>query len=144
MKTAAVCVACAVLAATIAMARDSVSAREVTGTFAMKSGSEFKIESLGAGKLRVEFKGICPYLDAHGDNTADFGFATGTATIEGDEAIFRPDDYEETCTIRLEFTQPGVLKVEQQSSDCGFGHHCGADGTYRKTSSGKPKFGEDN
>lgn len=146
MKTAAVLFLVSCVLCIAAPARTSVSAREVTGTFRAKWGSEFRIEALGAGKLHVEFHGLYPYRNARGEETANMGYADGTATIEGDTATFRPNDVADTCTIVLKFVKRGVLHAEEEEghTDCGFGHNVRATGTYRKVSGSKPKFGEDN
>lgn len=132
---------------TIAQKRASVSGKEVTGTFRSYfsgkfkgSYDEIKIEALGKGKLKVAFNLTYPYV-VNGEMSANLGTNEGVATIEGDTAIFKDKEYEQ-CTITLKFTQPGTLVVTQSGSDfeCGFGHNVSASGTYKKTSSAKPKF----
>ncbi|MCE9625415.1 MAG: hypothetical protein K8R69_08205 [Deltaproteobacteria bacterium] len=122
-------------------ARDAVSAAEVNGTFTDKFDSTFDILALGNNKLQVKFSGIYPYKTPQGEATANMGEASGTADIHGDTAVFKPEGFEKTCTITIEFTRPGQLKASQEggSPDCGFGMHVRADGTYRKTSAIKPK-----
>ena len=70
---------------------------------------------------------------------ANTGEGNGTAKIEGDTAIFKPDGAEEECQITLKFT--GSKLVVTQTGICGFGHNVSAEGTYKKSSSKKPKFG---
>ena len=139
---------CAVLAALIcfsteaeAQNRDSVSAAEVNGTFRNEAGSEFKILALGAGRLRVAFSGVYEYRTGNGEMMANTGEAEGAAEIEGDTAVFEPDETE-GCTITLVFLRGGRLEVEQEgdSADCGFGNNVSAEGMYKKVSSAKPKF----
>ena len=130
-----------------AQKRTAVSGAEVTGTFRNKAGSEFQIQALGQGKLKIEFEGIYPYKLADGEQTANTGEASGEADIAGDTATFIPDYSKESkssCTITLRFTKPGTLVVTQEEAEigCGFGHNVTADGTYRKISSKKPKFEE--
>jgi hypothetical protein len=75
-----------------------------------------------------------------GEISSNVGEADGTATIEGDTAVYSNDEYE--CKITIKFVKPGVIKVTQADSDlgCGFGHNVTASGTYKKSSSAKPKF----
>jgi hypothetical protein len=127
--------------------RKSVSGREVTGTFRSfytgkfkGSYNEIKIEALGGGKLKVSFDLTYPYV-VNKELSANLGSNSGTATIEGDTAVFKDEEFGQ-CTITLKFTKPGTLIVTQNGSDaeCGFGRNVTADGTYKKTSSAKPKF----
>jgi len=132
-----------------------VTAAQVNGTWDSKYGT-FKVWALGNQKLKVEFDGVYEYTSSAGPmaNTGEgSGIAliegvvtqhiqvTHIAFIEGNTAIFRPDGAEEECKITMKFTR-GKLIVTQQSN-CGFGLNVTADGTYRKTSSRKPKFDED-
>ena len=132
--------------------RASVSAAEVTGTFKQRFGGKFKgsssdikILSIGKGKLRVAFDLIYPFVDGTGELSANVGEADGEATIEGDTAVFKSSEYGEGgCRIEIKFVKPGIIRVNQvgDSIGCGFGFNVSADGTYRKTSSKKPKFGD--
>lgn len=136
---------CFVLAAEAkSQTRKAVSGAEVTGTFREKaSGSEFRILALGNGKLRIAFSGIYMHLTAKGEKMPNLGEAAGEAAITGDTAIFKPADTEQ-CTITLKFLTGGRLKATQKGTDaeCGFGANVSADGSYKKTSSAKPKFSE--
>lgn len=131
---------------TIAQNRKSVSGKEVTGTFRSYfsgkfkgSFNEIKIEALGNNKLKVSFDLAYPY-EVNGELSANTGTNSGTATIEGDIAVFKDDEFGQ-CTIMLKFTKPGTLVVTQSGgAACGFGHNVIADGTYKKSSSAKPKF----
>ena len=98
--------------------------------------NEFRILALGHNKLRVQFDGTHPTPG----NSVNLGSASGKATIEGNVAIFVPEDTQ-GCKITMTFL-PGKLVVKQdgQDFDCGFGHNVYADGTYRKVRGGKPKF----
>lgn len=136
-----------VASAANAQNRKSVSGREVTGTFRSYftgkfkgSYNEIKIQALGKGNLKVSFELTYPYV-VNGEPSANLGSNTGTAIIEGDTAVFKDDEFGQ-CTIRLRFTKPGTLVVTQNGNDveCGFGRNVTADGTYKKTSSAKPKF----
>ncbi len=130
-------------------ARKSVTAAEVTGTFAHNFGgkfkgtaSEIKILSTGKNKLRVAFELIYPYIDGEGQPSANSGIADGEATIKGDTATYHSTEFGE-CTITIRFVKPGTIKVTQEqvgASGCGFGFNVSADGTYKKISNRKPKF----
>ena len=128
--------------------RKSVSAAEATGTFrAYFDGkfkgnyNEIKILALGRGKLRVAFELTYPYIDGTGGLMANVGTADGTAIIEGDTAIFLPEENGQ-CKITIKFIKLGTIKVVQSGmdSECSFGFNVNASGTYKKTSSAKPKF----
>ncbi|HSE18755.1 MAG TPA: hypothetical protein VLB46_16985 [Pyrinomonadaceae bacterium] len=115
-----------------------VTAAQVNGTWQSKFGT-FRILALGKQRLRVEFEGAYFYRLADGTQMAHTGEGSGIATIEGNEAAFKPKDAEEGCEIRMKFIK-GKLEVKQEGS-CGFGHNVSAEGTYRRVSSRKPKFG---
>ena len=128
--------------------RAAVSGKEATGTYRSYLGgkskgsyNEIKVHALGKGKLKVSFDLTYPYKTASGEMTANVGTNSGTATIEGDTAVFKDAEFGQ-CTITLKFTKPGTLVVTQQGTDgeCGFGHNVSADGTYKKVSGAKPKF----
>lgn len=118
-----------------------VTAAQANGTFSARNG-EIKILALGKNKLRVQIDVFYSYKSPGGP-TANLGFADGQADIENDVATFQPPDTE-ACKITLKFLAGNKLKVTQEGSDadCGFGHNVYANGTYRKTKSGKPKFDE--
>ena len=135
-----------VFSATAFAQRKAVSAAEVTGTFKLTSdvnrSSEFKISALGKGNLKVEFftaLKLGPDGDARG-NTAN---GIGTAVINGDTATFTPDEQEaDNCSITIKFVKLGVLKITQKG-DCGFiNEMISTEGSYKRTSSAKPKFTE--
>ena len=135
-------------AASKAQTRQSVVASEVNGTFRdyfegryKGSYNEIKILALGKGKLRVAFQLVYPFTDGMGAMSANTGEANGTATIEGDTAAFSPAETD-GCVITIKFVKRGTIKVTQEGvSDCGFGHNVNSQGTYKKSSSAKPKFG---
>jgi len=131
-----------------AQTRKSVSTAEVNGTFRSYfsgkfkgSYKEIKILALGGGKLRVALELIYPYITGTGEMSANLGTADGTATIEGDTAVFSPDENGQ-CVITIKFVRRGTIEVAQTSTDseCGFGHNVNADGMYKKSSSAKPRF----
>ena len=155
MLCVALSVACLMMfshAAAAQRSRASVSAAEVTGTFKHAFGGKFKgstsdikILSIGKGKLRVAFDLIYPFVDGTGELEANVGQADGEAAIEGDTAVFSSNEYGEGgCRIEIKFVKPGIIRVNQvgDSIGCGFGFNVSASGTYRKTSSKKPKFGD--
>ena len=117
-----------------------VTAAQVNGTWSYRDNT-FRIWALGQQKLKVEFEGAYVYMSRYG-RTANLGSGSGVARIEGDTAIFKPSelDADDECKITLRFTK-GKLIVDQEGM-CGFGHNVRADGTYRKISKLKPKFGE--
>lgn len=128
--------------------RKSVGAAEVNGTFRSYFSGKFKssynevrILALGSGKLRVAFELTYPFIDGTGGLMANEGAADGTATIEGDTAIFSPDENGE-CKITIKFVRRGTIEVAQLGTDseCGFGFNVNADGAYIKLSNAKPKF----
>jgi hypothetical protein len=123
---------------TAASAQTVVTAAQVNGTWETKHG-EFKVWALGNQKLRVEFSGTYEYQSPAGP-MANTGEGRGVARIEGDTAVFKPEGAEDECKIIMRFTR-GKLVVTQEGV-CGFGNKVTAEGTYRRTSTRKPKFGE--
>lgn len=130
--------------------RKAVSGTEVTGTFRSYFKGKFRgsyneilIQALGRNKLKIEMGLVYPH-EVNGEQMANVGAATGEALIAGDTAVFVPDyakEQNEPCKITLRFTKPGTLVVSTENNlGCGFGFNVEADGTYRKTSSAKPKF----
>ncbi len=120
-----------------------VTAGQVNGTWQYRGkyrNNIFKIWALGQQKLKVEFFGTYQQTPL-GLND---GSGSSIARIDGDTAIFRPDDPyldpDEPCKITMQFTK-GKLIVKQEGV-CGFGLNVGALGTYRRVSTAKPKFGE--
>ena len=133
---------------TNAQNRKAVGAAEVNGTFRSYFGgsykgnyNEIKILSVGKGKLHVAFELIYPHQDGKGELTANTGAADGTATIDGDTAVYTSEEYGK-CTITIKFVKPGEIEVTQSGADseCGFGFNVRAAGTYKKSSRAKPKF----
>ena len=127
------------IATTHADNNKSVTAAQVNGTWKTKGG-EFKIWALGKQRLQVEFSGVYEYQTPQGPS-ANEGEGSGIAIIEGDTAVFKPEGAEEECRITLRFT--GSKLVVTQTGICGFGHNVSAEGTYKKVSSKKPKFGSE-
>lgn len=139
---------CPVVRQINAQTRPSVSAAEVNGTFRDYFGGKFKgsyneikILALGKGKLRVAFGLTYPFIDGTGAMSANVGEADGTATIEGDTAVFSPDENGQ-CKITIKFVKRGIIEVTQSGvdSECGFGFNVNSNGTYNKSSGAKPKF----
>src|SRR4030095_14281297 len=127
--------ACATIIARVE-AGNEVTAAQVNGTWKYRN-NEFKILALGQQKLQIEFSGVWEHETTFGP-TANTGEGSGIAKIEGDTAIFKPEGAEEECKITLKFT--GGKLVVTQDGMCGFGFNVRADGTYKRTSSKKPKF----
>jgi hypothetical protein len=130
--------------------RKAVSSAEVTGTFRSYfkgkyrgSYNEILIQAVGKNKLKIEMDLVYPF-EVNGEMSANLGTASGEAVITGDTAVFVPDysrEANQECKITLRFSKPGTLIVSTEHNlGCGFGHNVDADGTYRKTSSAKPKF----
>jgi hypothetical protein len=117
-----------------------VTAAQVNGTWSYRQ-NEFKILALGQQQLRIEFSGVWEHKTDNGERTANTGEGSGTAKIEGDTAIFKPEGAEDECKIVLKFG--GGKLVVTQDGICGFGFNVRADGTYKKISSKKPKFDSD-
>lgn len=112
-----------------------VTASQVNGVYRFYK-SEFRILALGHNKLKVQFDGVYVTLA----KSVNLGYASGEATIEGNVATFVPPDTER-CKITMRFLS-GKIVVTQEGDDfeCGFGHNVNAAGTYKKITSGKPKF----
>jgi hypothetical protein len=131
--------------------RKSVSGAEVTGTFRSYLTGRFKdsyneilIQALGGNKLKIEMKLVHPYQVTE-NISVNVGHATGEAVIEGDTAVFTPEDaISELCKITLKFSEPGTLIVStKENRECAFGQFVSGDGKYKKTSGARPKFGAD-
>ncbi|HET6975743.1 MAG TPA: hypothetical protein VFI24_05445 [Pyrinomonadaceae bacterium] len=117
-----------------------VTAAQVNGTWRYR-GNIFRIWALGQQKLKIEFEGTYEYKGPMGPG-ANLGFGEGIAQIDGATAIFKPSGLPEDddCKITMRFT--GGKLVVDQIGICGFGHNVYANGSYRRTSRAKPKFGE--
>ena len=120
-----------------------VTAGQVNGTWQYGGkyrNNIFRIWALGQQKLKVEFVGTYQYKNPLGMQDSS---GSGIARIEGDTAIFRPDntelDPDQECKVTMQFSK-GKLIVEQEGP-C-FGVNVIASGTYRRVSRAKPKFGE--
>jgi len=131
--------------------RKAVSGAEVTGTFRSYFKGKYRdlyneilIQALGKNKIRIEMELLYP-SEVNRERTANMGSASGQAVITGDTAVFTPEysvEAHEPCKIVLRFKKAGTLIVSTENNQgCGFGFNVFADGTYRKTSSAKPKFG---
>jgi hypothetical protein len=113
-----------------------VTAAQVNGTWKDRT-KVIKVWALGKRKLRLEFQGTYEYRSTSGW-TANTGYGSGTADIEGIVAKFKPQEADDDCDITMTF-KGGTLLVDQKG-DCGFGLNVLASGTYRKMSSRKPEF----
>src|SRR5437870_1417887 len=137
--------------AEIFVQRKAVSGAEVTGTFRSYFTGKYKrnyndilIQSLGGNKLKIEMALTYPF-QVNGEMSANTGEASGEAVVKGDTAVFVPEysaENNKACKITLRFSKPGTLIVTTENNiDCGFGLNVSADGTYKKTSGAKSKFG---
>lgn len=131
--------------------RKAVSGAEVTGTFRSSFTGKYKgnhndilIQALGGNKLKIEMSLVYPF-QVNGELSANVGEASGEAVIKGDTAVFVPEyaaEHQASCKITLKFAKPGTLVVTTEDNmSCGFGLNVAADGTYKKLSGAKPKFG---
>ena len=115
-----------------------VTAAQANGVYSSYD-NEIRILALGKNKLKVQFDGVYHTIS----KSVNTGYASGEATINGNVAVLELRDWG-PCKITMVFLPRSRLKVTQEgdSPDCGFGHNVRADGTYRKTRAGKPKFEE--
>jgi hypothetical protein len=121
--------------------RKVVTAAQANGTYRYRD-SEIRILALGHNQLRVQMDLIYAYKSQYGLE-ANTGQADGAASIQNDVAIFHPPGFAD-CTITIRFLSGTRIKVTQNhdAPNCGFGNHVTAEGTYRKTKAGRPKFVE--
>jgi hypothetical protein len=113
-----------------------VTAAQVNGTW-RNGRNEFRIWALGGQRLQVEFSGVSEFPPG----VSHVGEDSGIARIEGDTATFGPQpEGVEECSITMRFTR-GRLVVTQNGR-CGYGHNVSAEGTYRRVSASRPRFGE--
>jgi hypothetical protein len=115
-----------------------VTAVQVNGTWRSKTGT-FKVWALGKQRLQVEFFGVYECKTSAGP-LANTGEGSAIVFIEGDTATFKPEESDEDCKITMKFSE-GKRIVEQEGG-CGFGNNVTANGTCKKVSSEKPRFGE--
>jgi len=111
-----------------------------TGTYEYKSGgvvNEISIRELEGNKLRVELYASYEY-EINGNMNVNVGEAKGVVTLNGDTAIFVPEDRED-CKIALKFSGSKIIVKQESKSNCGFGLNAYAGGTYRKVNN-KPDF----
>ena len=137
MRKALFVIAFGFVSSAIAYGQGDVTAKQVNGTWTYRQ-NEFKIWALGRQKLQIEFSGVYEHKTANGEATANTGEGAAIARIEGNTANFKPEGAEDDCKIVLKFGN-GKLVVTQDGI-CGFGFNVTAAGTYKKTSSSKPKF----
>ena len=105
-----------------------VTAARMNGTWKSATGT-FHVSALGGQRLQVTFYGVFRN-NAAGGPSLNEGEGSGIAFIEGDTAIFKPEEAEEECRITMKFAK-GRLIVTQEGT-CGFGFRVRADGAYRK------------
>jgi hypothetical protein len=137
----------------------NVSIKEVNGTFKTADGSnQIKVLSIGKGgldspletlrerpgyNLQVELY-VSLKQGPNGEVRGNTKRLNGIASISGDLATFTPDGMEsDTCKVSMKFTKPGTLVVLKQTGSCDFPTDAmTAKGTYTKTSSVAPTFGQ--
>lgn len=127
-----------------AQRRAAVSAAEVTGTFSTggPNDNQIRIAALGRNRLRVQFSLIYAWRMDDGQWMANTGEPGGVALIEGDTATLDLSENERECRLKMTFVAPGTVEVEETGECAGIvgGLNVSAFGTYKKTSSAKPKF----
>jgi hypothetical protein len=132
----AVCLTAASVLPVRAANEASVTAAQVNGTWATPAG-EFKIWALDDHHLRVEFSVAAEHKEEAGP-TANAGDGHGIATIQGNTAIFRPDDTDTDCRITLKFKRHDLVVTQTTRFD--FGKYANVNGSYKKVSTSKPVF----
>ena len=119
----------------------------LTGTYLYKTeryNNEFKIEQISENQIRVAFSGSTEYKMADGEPMSDAGetkpqiVALDTATKT--TGVLAPEG-EDECRITLKFSKD-KLQVEQEGL-CGFGAKVSASGSYKRTNTEVPVFGEE-
>lgn len=118
------------LGSTAPAQRKTVAAAKFSGTWEYKYNT-LSIRALDEQRLQVEFSGVYPYRMADGRPVGSTGEGRGVAIIEGETAVFKPEETEEACRITIRFKR-GRLTVRQEGT-CGFGFNVMATGVYRKT-----------
>lgn len=99
----------------------------------------WSIWALDNRNLQVQFDGTYFYSDPGGAPTANTGFTSGIATLDGNVAILRPDEFDAGCRFVLTFKNK-TLAVSQKNCEGLFGMRVHAVGAYKKTSSKRPVF----
>jgi hypothetical protein len=103
-------------------------------------GNEFKIWALNSRELQIKFDVSYSYGTPTGPKRSA-ATRVGTAVISGDSAIFRPDNgVGDNCIFTLRIRK-GRLMVEQKGT-CGYAGDFNGSGTYRRTSSRRPRMVE--
>ncbi len=127
-------------------ARSSVTASEVNGTFRSYfkgkfkgSFNEIKILSVGRGKVKIAMDLTYPYTYGKGELMANTGQLEGVAEISDDTAVYSSEEFG-SCKITIKFVRPGTISVDEEGTNCGFGHNVTAGGTYKKVSAAKPRL----
>lgn len=129
-----------VVAATAAHAAPPITAARVSGIYTM-GRHVVGIRALGKGKLLVQLDLSTAYLLPSGEETASRGFGRAPAQLNQDLAVYLDKQYP-NCGLTLRFLPLDRVQVSQagSASDCGFGSHTDASGTYRKNKTGVPMF----
>ena len=132
-------------AAAAQSSRASVPASEVNGTFRSYfhgkfkgSFNEIKTLALGRGKLKIGLDLTYPFTDGTGELSANIGQLTGIEEISGDTAVYSSEEFG-VCRITIKFVRLGTIRVDEEGTNCGFGHNVTAGGSYMRFSKAKPE-----
>ncbi len=119
-------------------ARPLAPGASVTGTYEMRmgpsAGCSLEVEQLP--RSRIHF-----LLDCNrGGPSYNMGSAEDTIPISRGVAVYRTREFG-TCEIRFTFFDGWMrARQEEEGGGCGFGHNVVASGTYRHTSTARPRF----
>jgi hypothetical protein len=121
---------------------ENAQSSRLTGTYRYKSGTynnTISVQQQGNNRLRVELYASYEY-EINGNMNVNVGEAKGVVTLNGDTAIFVPEDRED-CKIALKFSGSKIIVKQESKSNCGFGLNAYAGGTYKKVNN-KPDFSD--
>lgn len=107
----------------------------LTGTYRFKSenyNNTISVEEQGDSRLRAHLYASYEYK-INGELNANVGEAKGIVTLNGDTAVFVPEETED-CKIVLKFSGKKIIVKQESKSNCGFGLNVSAEGTYTKVS----------
>lgn len=118
----------------------------VTGTYwcrwAGAVGHEMIVQELPGKRIRFEVQAI-HLVPSRACDPPEYrmGGAMGIVDLKGRVAVWRTEELGGECVLRFTFG-PDEVTVEQDGlpQQCGFGGDVGADGRYRRTSRGTPRF----
>ena len=120
-------------------ARPLAPGARVTGTYEMRTGpaAECTLEAEQLPRGRVHFMLDCN----RGGPSYNMGSAEDTIPIARGVAVYRATEFGK-CEIRFTFYDDGWMRAlhEEEGGGCGFGANVQASGTYRRTSTARPRF----